>query len=110
MGDPRVLACRNVAYRGSGSETDGAAFSDPAGGVDIIDQQPDEIATRTVLPGGEPEWVTHPTDSERASGNKAAFAPGLLLGYRNAVAVHMVTSYLGIAWFVELRWLTEPGR
>jgi hypothetical protein len=22
----------------------------------------------------------------------------------------MATSYLGIAWFVELRWLTEPGR
>jgi len=20
------------------------------------------------------------------------------------------SSYLGIAWFVELRWLTEPGR
>jgi hypothetical protein len=22
----------------------------------------------------------------------------------------MKASYLGIAWFVELRWLTEPGR
>jgi hypothetical protein len=22
----------------------------------------------------------------------------------------MADSYLGIAWFVELRWLTEPGR
>lgn len=36
---------------------------------------------------------------------------------RNHVQIHRsgwldshFTSYLGIAWFVELSWLTEPGR
>jgi hypothetical protein len=38
------LACGDVAYRGSGSESDGAAFSNPAGGADMIDQEPVEIA------------------------------------------------------------------
>jgi hypothetical protein len=44
MDDPRVLACGDEAYLGSGSDSNGAAFSNPAGGADIIEQEPVEIA------------------------------------------------------------------
>ena len=34
----------------------------------------------------------------------------LATAYNGASIGGIVFSYLGIAWFVELRWLTEPGR
>jgi len=72
------IGVRRRGLSRSGSEIEGARFRIlPAAQTRSISSRTRSQA-RTLLPGGETELFTHPTGSE---GDKAASAPGLLLGY-----------------------------